>query len=134
MGLADPGRPQDDHIVGQLDEAGGGQFLDLAAIEGGLEVEIVLLQGLEPGEAGQAQAGLDAALLAALPLDGQGPGQEGRVVQVLAGGLFADAGDLGFQVLQLELAQEGGQFHVATSWYTARGRRCTWSVSCQSGA
>ena len=62
------------------------------------------------------------------------PVEKGLVVQVLAGGLFADAGDLGFQVLQLELAQERGQLHVATSWYTARGRCCTWSVSCQSGA
>ena len=96
-------------------KAGGGQFADLLAVETGLELEIELFQGLEPGEAGLAQTGFLAALGPALPLDRQGFGQEGLVVQFTFGRLFTDGLQLGFQIIHLQFGEQAGQFHDAAS-------------------
>ena len=67
VGLANPRRTQDDHVMGAFDEAQPGQFAHQAAVQAGLEVEVELLQGLDPGETRLAQPGFDAFLVATLP-------------------------------------------------------------------
>ena len=51
MGLAHTGRAKEDHILPVFQEAHGGQFVDLALVDGGLEREIEVVQGLLNGEA-----------------------------------------------------------------------------------
>ena len=115
MGLADPRRAQDNHVVSPFDEAQPGQFAHLAAVERGLEVEVELVEGFDPGETGLAQPGFDAALVAPLPFGLQRLVQEGLVVQLALGGLLADRIQLGFQVVHLQLVEQMVQFHQATS-------------------
>ena len=50
------------------------------------------------------------------------------------GRVLAHAVELGQQVLHLHALEEAGQFHVATSSYTASGRRSTAKVSAHSAA
>ena len=45
MGLAHAGRAEEDHILPVFQEAHGGQLIDLAFIDGGLEREIEVVQG-----------------------------------------------------------------------------------------
>jgi hypothetical protein len=97
--------------VSSLDEAHPGEFPHLASIQAGLEVEVELLQGLDPREASQPEAGLDPALEPPLPFGFQGLGQEALVVQFPLGGLLADGLQLGIQVVQLQLLQQRGQLH-----------------------
>ena len=52
MGLAHAGRAEEDHILPVFQEAHGGQFVDLALVDGGLEGEIEVVQGFLDGEAG----------------------------------------------------------------------------------
>ena len=50
--LPTPGGPEEDHIFPVFQETHGGQFIDLALVNGGLEREIEVVQGLLNGEAG----------------------------------------------------------------------------------
>ena len=52
MGLAHTRRPEEYHVFPILQEAHGGQLVDLALVYGGLEGEIEVVQGLLDGEAG----------------------------------------------------------------------------------
>ena len=52
MGLAHAWRAEENHILPVLQEAHGGQFVDLALVDGGLEREVEIVQGLLNGEAG----------------------------------------------------------------------------------
>ena len=52
MGLAHAWRAEENHILPVLQEAHGGQFVDLALVDGGLEREVEIVQGLLDGEAG----------------------------------------------------------------------------------
>ena len=64
MGLAHAGRAEEDHILPVFQEAHGGQFVDLALVDGGLEREVEIVQGLLDGEAGH----LNLLLIGPLPL------------------------------------------------------------------
>ena len=64
MGLAHAGRAKEDHILPVFQEAHGGQFVDLALVDGGLEGEIEVVQGLLNGESGH----LDLLLIGPSPL------------------------------------------------------------------
>ena len=64
MGLAHAGRAEEDHILPVFQEAHGGQLIDLAFIDGGLEREIEVVQGLLNGEARH----LDLLLIGPSPL------------------------------------------------------------------
>ena len=46
MGLAHTGRAEEYHVLPILQEAHGGQFVDLALVDGGLEGEIKVVQGV----------------------------------------------------------------------------------------
>ena len=74
MGFANSRRAQDDHVVAAFDEAQPGQLAHLPAVQAGLEVEIELVEGLDPREARLAQPGFDAALVASLPFGVRAPG------------------------------------------------------------
>ena len=71
MRLADPGRPEQSGVRLALDEREGGEVLDLARVEFGLEGELVLVERLVVRQPGQSQALAEAAVVA----DGQLPGQ-----------------------------------------------------------
>ena len=58
MSLAYPGWAEEHHILPVFQEAHGGQFVDLALIDGGLEGEIKVVQGLLDGETRRAQKNL----------------------------------------------------------------------------
>ena len=51
MSLAHAGRAEEDHVFSVFQEAHGGQFIDLALINRGLEREIEVVQGLLDREA-----------------------------------------------------------------------------------
>ncbi len=89
--------------MGSFDEAQPGQLAHLAPVQAGLEVEVELLQGFDPGKAGLAQAGLDAASMTPLPFRFQGAGQEVLVIQLLLSGLLTNGIQLGIEVVHLEL-------------------------------
>jgi len=134
VGLADAGRAEQDDVLGALDEAQAGELPDLLAVDRGLEVEVELIEALDPGQPGQLEAALDAALMPPPPLGLQGLGEEALVVEIALGRVLAHAIELGQQVLHLHPLEEGAQFHVVASSYTARGRRSTARVSAQRAA
>ncbi len=64
MGLAHAGRPEEDYILPVFQKAHGGQLVDLTLVNGGLEGEIKVVQGLLDGETGH----LDLLLISPVPL------------------------------------------------------------------
>ena len=62
------------YVLSSLDERQSSQFPYLTAIQAGLEVEVELVQGFNPGKARGAQFGLDTSLKASLPFTAQGFG------------------------------------------------------------
>ncbi len=64
MGLAHAWRAEEHHILRIFQEAHGGQFVDLALVDGGLEREIEVVQGFLNGEARH----LDLLLIGPSPL------------------------------------------------------------------
>jgi hypothetical protein len=134
VGLADAGQAEEQDVLSALDEAEPGELADLPAVDRGLKVEVELVQALDPGQTRQLQTALDAALVPAPPLGLQGLREEALVVQVALGRVFADAVELGEEVLHLHPLEEDAQLHVVTSSYTAKGRRSTARVSAQSPA
>ena len=99
----------------RFDEAQPRQFPDHLAVDGGLEVEVELFEGFDPGEARQLEAALHAPLVAPAPLGLQRLREEPLVVQIPLGRLLAEPIELGQQVLHLHALKEGGQFHCAAS-------------------
>ena len=51
VGLAHARGTKEDHVFSIFQEAHGGQFVDLALVNGGLEGEIEVVQGFPDGEA-----------------------------------------------------------------------------------
>ncbi len=47
--LPDAGRPEQDQVLGPLDEGQGGELAHQLAVDGGLEGEVELLEGFHPG-------------------------------------------------------------------------------------
>ena len=74
VGFAHAWRAKHDHVLSSLDERQSSQFPYLTAIQAGLEVEVELVQGFNPGKARGAQFGLDTSLKASLPFTAQGFG------------------------------------------------------------
>lgn len=64
MGLAHAGRAEEYHILAIFQETHGGQFVDLALVDGGLEGEIKVIQCLLDGETGH----LNLLLIGPFPL------------------------------------------------------------------
>jgi hypothetical protein len=55
--LADPGRPEQDHIARVVEEAQRLELADLALVNAGLKAEVELVEGLLVGQVGEAHAG-----------------------------------------------------------------------------
>jgi len=94
VGLADPGRAQEQDVVGIGDEPAGGQLLDHLGVDRRLELEVEAVEGLLEREAGHG-------------------GLHGRVPFVLGGDLTAEdvLQEVAVrEVLLARLLQEGGQF------------------------
>jgi hypothetical protein len=66
--------------VGAFDKGQPGQFAHQLAVNAGLKVEVKLAEGFDPGQAGQLEASLNAALMATIPLGLQGLRQKGNRV------------------------------------------------------
>ena len=62
MGFSDPRRAQQDYVGRLMYEAQGAQLADLALADGGLEVEVELVEGLHIGQMRQLQSGPEIAL------------------------------------------------------------------------
>ena len=63
VGFADSRWSQEEHVLGFADEAAGGQFVNLLAVERGVEAPIEVLQGFEPAEVGGLGAAFQLALV-----------------------------------------------------------------------
>ena len=68
------------------------------------------------------------------PLGLERLGEKALVIEVPLGRVLAPSVELGQEVLHLHPLEESAQLHVATSSYTASGRRSTASVSAQRAA
>lgn len=106
MRLAHARRAEQHDVLGALDEAQAGELADLLAADRGLNVEVGLIQALEPGQRGQLEAALDAALVPPAPLGLQSVGEEPLVVEIALGGVLADTVELGQEVLHLHPPEE----------------------------
>jgi len=62
VGLASARRAQQRDVGGLGDEAEGGEVLDLADVEVGLEGEVEVVEGLVVGQAGDVQGAGEAAV------------------------------------------------------------------------
>src|SRR6185369_11157060 len=85
VALADAGRALDEQGLGVADPAAGGEQVDLAALDRGLEGEVELRQRLSGGKARQAQSRLHAPGLSHADL-----GFEKGVEGVVRAGVFLD--------------------------------------------
>ena len=64
MGFAHPGRAEEDHVLPVFQETHGGQLVNLALVNGGLEGEIEIVQGFLDWETGH----LNLLLVGPFPL------------------------------------------------------------------
>jgi hypothetical protein len=115
MGLADAGWAEQDDILRALDEAQTGELAHLPAVDRRLELEVKLIERLNPRQTGQLESAFDAALVPAAPFGLERLGEKALVVEVPLGRVLADTVELGKEVLHLHPFEEAGQFHVATS-------------------
>ena len=64
MAFADSGRADQEDVAALADEVAGGQFVDLSAVDGGVEAKVESFQGTSLAEVGGLVAAGDRALLA----------------------------------------------------------------------
>jgi hypothetical protein len=76
-----------------LDEAQTGEFLDELAIDAGLGIEVEVVECPGSGQAGEAEASVELALLGGGDLDAEQLRQEGGVGHLLARCLFEQRGE-----------------------------------------
>src|SRR5487761_669092 len=136
--LADTGRSDEQDIAGLFDEAQRGQVLDQLAVDGGLSIEVEVVEGPGRRQAGEAESTLEPSLLGSLDLDSEELGEERgvrelgflRVIecrgQRLRCGVEAQVGELSAQLL----VEAGVCAHGLTPTSSAYRRRSTvtsWS-------
>jgi len=100
--LADAGRSEEYHVLGLVDEAEGTELGDLAGIDGGLEVEVELVESLAGGESGHVEAGLEIAGSAGLDFGVDEVEEEVGVGALLFGGALEMALDEGVGFSEFE--------------------------------
>ena len=64
VGLPDPGRAKQDHVLAAVEEAALAPALDLLALDAGLEGEVERVEGVHCGQPGGAHGGLEPAVVA----------------------------------------------------------------------
>ena len=85
VGLPDPGRAEQDHVLASIDEAELVQAVDLFALDAGLEGEVELIERLHRGQPGGAHGGFEPAVVAQRDLgaeqllDGLGRGDRAAI-------------------------------------------------------
>jgi hypothetical protein len=104
--LAHARRAEDDDVVGPLHEAYAGEFADLTPVEARPELDVELIQRLEPGEASLAQPDLNASLVTSLPFGLQRLNEKGLVIHLALRRLLADGIQLRLQVVHLQLLEQ----------------------------
>jgi hypothetical protein len=115
MRLADPRLPEQDHVVSALDEGESGELAHDAPIDARLEVEIELIEGLDPGEARQLESCFDASELPPAPLGLERLAEEAPQIELLLRSLLAHAVELRSQVLHPHPLEQRHEFHDPTS-------------------
>jgi hypothetical protein len=102
VGLAHPGRPEEQHVLPIGDEAAARQLLDHLGIDRGLKLPVEALQRLLEGEARHADPHRQVLLVLRAQLEPQDLVEEVAVAQVLLGGLFQQRRELGLHPVQPE--------------------------------
>src|SRR5262249_39051609 len=150
VGLAHPGRAEDEEILAVLEEVARGQCLDLLLVEGGLVGEVEGLEALHEREASERRphrdvlGGLRRDLLAEEPVQEVGVGEllRGGVLEQRLQSLAALEEPQALQEL-LEALELGGRHGVTAPAplavsYTVRSRTSTsapsWRGSRAAGA
>jgi len=109
MGLADAGGADPDHRLALVDEGELGQVDDLAAVEGGLTLEVVRVDTTDLGEMGLADALAEGRLVAGEHLSLGDAQQEAEGVELELGGLLQVLIEVLGEVPQVESLQQGLQ-------------------------
>jgi hypothetical protein len=81
------------------------------AVEGGLKLDVEVVEGFNPREPGEPQATLDPALVPSAPFRLQRLGQEPLIVEIALGRLLTDAVELAKQMFHLQTCEEHTQLH-----------------------
>ena len=113
--LACARRAEQEQIVAALDEAQPRQFAHQLAVDGRLEAQIELLEGLEVRKACQAQATFHPFEPPPLPLGAERLAQKLPVIKFAFGRLLTQRVELGGQMLELEFGAQLAQLHHTTS-------------------
>jgi hypothetical protein len=92
VGLADPWWANQQHVGVFVDEPQGGQLLDQGTVDGGLGVEVEVLQPPGGGEGGKPQPALLAACLGGGDLDAEQVLQERGVAELVGWGVVQGGG------------------------------------------
>src|SRR5262245_49931233 len=102
MGLADPRRPEQQHVVAALDVASRGEFADELWIDGRLKLEVEALQRLLEGEAGHGDTHGQVLLRLGADLAAEDVIEKVGVTDIPLGGLLEHAAELGFDLIEPE--------------------------------
>lgn len=105
MGLAAAGLAEEQDRPALVDEAEGGEVVDELAVDGGLEVEVELVDGAAEREAGVAQSGGHAPVAGGGGLSADEVGEELDVGPVLAPGGLGEGGERVRGVTELQVAE-----------------------------
>ena len=105
VAFADPGRADQEDVLGFFQESAGGQIVDLATVDAGVEAEVEAVQCALFTEGGGLGATLDLSLFAGVEFVLQEQFEELQVIELVAP-CFAQAQvETGGQSAQPELAQ-----------------------------
>lgn len=83
----------------------GGEVVDEGPVDGGLEREVELGDGLAEREPGVAQPGVEASVAGGVGLFGDEPGQEVDVGPVVVAGVLGEGREALDRAVQLEVAE-----------------------------
>ena len=107
VGLPRAARPGDEDRDLLGDEAAGGQLGDEGVVDGGIEVEVELLEGFRGAEAGAADAQVELLVLASGDFVGDEQGEEVGIGDFVGDGLTVSG---------LERVEDSGQAQALEQW------------------
>ena len=107
VGLAHARWPQEQDVLTVGQEAHGGQLPHLTLVDGRLEGEVELVQGLDEGEMGQSGLHGHIPLIACRGFQVQQPIEESQIGPFMLGCLFRDGVDVLSHALEFETGEVG---------------------------
>ena len=118
MAFAHSGRADEEHVAAGVEKAAGGQFVDAAALDLGVEGEVEVLEGFQLAEAGGLGAPGDFALAADVEFVGEDEFQELVVAEVVATGFLEAHLEALQQPRETQLAGLAGEggVHGRVAW------------------